>query len=279
MALTAQQIAEIAAIVSGNGYWGDGINILNNLGLPKDARANGTVNRRTLGYLQQADDDASNAILRYFEVGPHRHADAPWPRRGLKLFISHRDDQKATLALLREALEYYGIASFLAHEAIEIGKVWRAELETGLRSMEALFAYCSAGFAASDWTGQEVGYAFGKNVPILAVMAGENLKGLLEQVQVAKAIVQDDATARKLAELIFDQLKRDARAKASLSEGLARELKFAGSFGHARFLAEQLVEIGELTDRAQSDIISALEVNIQTEDVKLNDEFMELVFG
>ena len=74
-------------------------------------------------------------------------------------------------------------------------------------------------------------------------------------------------------------LQPDTRIKGPLSEGLARELKLAGSFGRATFIAEELVEIGLLTEQARADIQQALEVNGQTEDLMVNDEFLKLVYG
>jgi hypothetical protein len=276
MPLTSTWISEILDIVANNGYWGDGERIFKNLGVPEKTRVSGGVRSRARVYLEAAEGAAVDAILRYFETGPYAYECKPWSHRGLKLFISHRDDQKSLLALLRQPLEVYGMTPFLAHEAIEAGTVWREELKKGLSSMDALFAYCSEGFSKSDWTAQEVGYGFGKNVPVIAVMAGENLRGLLEPVQGAKMKINDEASARSLAEHLFDQLKKDDRAKQRLSEGLALELKFAGTFAYARGLAERMIELGEMSKRARQDVQLALQVNEQTSDAKHMDEFMRI---
>jgi hypothetical protein len=277
MALTGKQIKEIAALVSDAGYWGDGKPIFENLGLAKGVRATGGVDRRTRSYLEQADDETAERLLQYFEVAHHCTRCKPWPHRGYRLFISHRDDQREMLSKLRKALKTYGIASFLAHETIELGTIWRDELVAALKSMDAMFAYCSQGFSASDWAGQEVGYAFGKGIPTISVNAGEAPKGLLEPVQVAGITITNDDDARKLADLIFSQLKNNDSAKVTLVEGLVRQLKFAGSFSHAKYLASYICELGVLTPTARADLVSALAVNDQTLDLKSDEKFMSLV--
>lgn len=277
MSLTENEINTVLEMACGNGFWGDASEVLTSLGVHYDGPRYGSKGRRTYAYLEAANDEAADQILQYFEVGKYKPDTSPWSGRGLKLFVSHRDCCKAELALVASELERFGILAFLAHDSIEAGKPWRNELYAGLATMDALLAYCSEGFSESEWTGQEVGFAFGKSVPTVAVMAGEGPKGLLEQIQAKKLVATDEKSARELAQFVFESLKTDDRAKPALSEGLARKLKLAGTFGAARFYAEQLADLGVLPPQALSDVRRAIDVNNQMDDAKANEAFMALL--
>lgn len=197
-----------------------------------------------------------------------------WPIKGLKLFVSHRDAQKANLSFLATALQKYGIAAFLAHDAIVAGRDWRGELVNGLNSMDALLAYCSPEFAASDWTAQEVGFAFGKGVPVVTVLAGENPKGLLDRWQGIRGVVNSNDTARGMAEEIFETLAVSDGAKGPLSEGLASRLKFAGSWDASGFITNKLVTLGRFSEAATATIRLAIAANDQ---IGANEELFALL--
>ncbi len=141
--------------------------------------------------------------------------------------------------------------------------------------MDALLAYCSPNFSQSDWTGQEVGFAFGKAVPVISILAGDAPKGLLEPVQAQHWIISE-SNVGDVADYVYERLKHESALKAKLSEALARKLKFAGSFGEAALLAAELVEIGEWTDRARHDIELATEVNNQMGDAMANEDFVQM---
>ena len=94
-----------------------------------------------------------------------------WKSGQIRLFISHRDSHKADVKLLADALEGYGVSSFIAHETIEPSKEWQKEIEKGLETMEVMLAYITDNFNDSCWTNQEIGYALGKNIPIISIKA------------------------------------------------------------------------------------------------------------
>ncbi len=274
MPLREREIDSIEQIAKDRPYWSGGTTIFRALGIGDDWSFNRRANGQFRDHLRQLEDEQSEALLSYFELRHHEHKDAVWPIRGLKLFISHRDEQRANLALLATALKRYGIAAFLAHDAIIAGRDWRSELLGGLGSMDALLAYCSPGFADSDWTLQEVGFAFGKGVPVVSVLAGENPTGLLEQWQGIRGGVNSAETARDMAESIFERLAAADAAKEPLSEGLASRLKFAGSFDAAAFITDKLVQVGRFSMRAADTIRIAQVANDQ---VGVNEELLGLL--
>lgn len=274
MPLREREIDRIEQIVTDRPFWGGGMTVFRALDIGDDWRVNRRANGRFRDHLRQLDDARTEAVLSYFELRHHEHTDVVWPIKGLRLFISHRDEQRANLALLAAELQRYGIAAFLAHDAIVAGRDWRGELLRGLSSMHALLAYCSPNFADSDWTAQEVGFAFGKEVLVVSVLAGENPTGFLERWQGIRGVVNSEETARDMAESVFEMLAAADAAKEPLSEGLASRLKFASSWDAASFIMSKLVEVGRFSQSAVETIRLAQAANDQ---VGQNEELLALL--
>ncbi|RTL71484.1 MAG: toll/interleukin-1 receptor domain-containing protein [Hyphomicrobiales bacterium] len=274
MPLREREIDEIIQVVTDRPYWGGGGRIFDALGIGDNWNVNRRANGALREHLRQLGDDQTEALLSYFDLRHHEHNDPVWPIKGLRLFVSHRDEQRANLALLGTALQRYGIAAFFAHDAIVAGRDWRGELLRGLGSMHALLAYCSPNFSGSDWTAQEVGFAFGKGVPVVSILAGENPTGFLEQWQGIRGVVNSEDTARNIAESVFERLSAADAAKEPLSEGLAPRLKFAGSFDAAGFISDRLVQVGRLSPVAAQTIRIAQAANNQ---VGINAELLALL--
>ena len=95
-------------------------------------------------------------------------ASVPFWRPGLaRLFVSHRDKYKSDARSLSEALEDYGISSFVARDTIQPMSEWRKEIMWGLESMEVMLVFLTDDFDQSIWTNQEVGFALARSVPII----------------------------------------------------------------------------------------------------------------
>lgn len=92
-----------------------------------------------------------------------------WKPGRVKLFISHRDTHKSKANELARALEPYGISSFVAHDTIEPMTQWQAEIRKGLETMDIMLAFVTDDFHKSPWTNQEIGYALGRDIPVLAL--------------------------------------------------------------------------------------------------------------
>ncbi len=130
-------------------------------------------------YVASMIEDASKEDLiqlaRHLEIYPEpsRTSPAPtpdfWKENYFKLFLSHVSSYKKKTAELQEALEYYGITAFVAHEDIKPTKEWQAEIEVALETMDGLAALLTPKFHESNWTDQEIGFAIGKGVPILSI--------------------------------------------------------------------------------------------------------------
>ena len=122
---------------------------------------------RTVVFEANDEDDAryqqSIPILQRQAVNPDRLK--IWKHGQIRLFISHRDTHKVQAKALGTALECYGISSFVAHDTIEPMSTWMNEILKGLQTMEIMLAFVTDDFHASDWTNQEIGYAWGETFP------------------------------------------------------------------------------------------------------------------
>lgn len=110
-----------------------------------------------------------------------------WGSDTYRVFLSHKSSAKTETAKLKGQLAMFGISAFVAHEDIHPTKAWQDEIENALSSMDAFVALMTSDFHDSDWTDQEVGYAFARSVPIIAVNVGRVPYGFIGKFQALKA--------------------------------------------------------------------------------------------
>ncbi len=106
-----------------------------------------------------------------------------WGEEGFRVFLSHKVDVKKETAGLKAGLRLFGVSCFVAHEDINPTTAWQDEIENALASMDGLVALMTANFHDSDWTDQEVGFAFARGVPIIAVRLGKDPYGFIGKFQ------------------------------------------------------------------------------------------------
>lgn len=144
-----------------------------------------------------------------------------WQQGYFRAFISHVSSQKVAAHRLKEALARYQIAAFVAHDDVEPTKEWQSEIESALRTMDALIAMITPGFPESRWCDQEVGYALGRGKLIVSLRIdadphgflgksqGLQAKGLLPAVVAERLVgilVQNDLSRDRMTESLVDRL-------------------------------------------------------------------------
>jgi TIR domain-containing protein len=100
-----------------------------------------------------------------------------------RLFLSHKSEVKKETAELKKALRPFGVSSFVAHVDIYPTQSWQNDIESALFSMDAFVALMTDRFHESDWTDQEVGFAFARGVPIVSVRLGRDPYGFIGKFQ------------------------------------------------------------------------------------------------
>ncbi len=112
-----------------------------------------------------------------------------WQPNSVKLFVSHRDYDKAYVHKLAQHLEKHGISSFVAHTSIEPDEQWQSEIEKALMSMDAMLAFITDDFFKSAWTNQEIGYAIAKGIPVISLKLGKtDPQGFIQSRQALKVL-------------------------------------------------------------------------------------------
>lgn len=183
-----------------------------------------------LRQIRMADDDDLAEIAHHLELSlPGGRAEPTfWKSGNVRLFISHLARKKETAGMLREELEHMAISGFVAHSDISPSKEWQQEIETALQTCDGLVALMEVGFHKSFWTDHEVGFVFGRALPVIPVNMGEGPYGFLAKFQAHR--FHDVA---RLADTIFKVFLNDSRTTRKMSEALIGQFERSGSFAMA----------------------------------------------
>jgi len=176
-----------------------------------------------------------------------------WGTKGYRVFLSHKAGVKKATAQLKEGLELFGISAFVAHTDILPTKEWQEEIENALASMDAFVALLTEDFHDSDWTDQEVGYALGRNVPLIAVKLGLDPYGFIGKFQALS--VNWAEAALELAKLLIKQPR--------MLDAFIEAVPECGSFDNGNTLSQVLPCIEVLTEKQAEKLASAFNTNSQ----------------
>lgn len=176
-----------------------------------------------------------------------------WGDEGFRLFFSHKAEVKKQAAELKRRLQLFGVSSFVAHEDIRPTKEWQDEIENALSSMDALVALMTEKFHDSVWTDQEVGFAFGRGVPIVSVKLGKDPYGFIGKFQALSC--SWDTAAKEIVKIL---IKHDRMLNAYVNAVQACQ-----SFDDGNMLAEILPLIDKLSEEQIDRLISAYNDNDQ----------------
>lgn len=176
-----------------------------------------------------------------------------WGVDGFRLFLSHKSEVRKQVAELKLKLGSYGINCFVAHEDIHPTKQWQDEIESALISMDGFIALLTDGFHDSEWTDQEVGFALGRGVPIIAVRLGRDPYGFIGKFQ-ALTCAWNDAPLEIVGLLIHQPKVLEAYIKA---------MQNCHSFDEGNTLARVLPNIQQLTENQAQKMHKAFRENDQ----------------
>ncbi|PTC00578.1 hypothetical protein C9975_06730 [Thalassospira xiamenensis] len=185
-----------------------------------------------------------------------------WEPDHVRLFISHRDNHKASANALAKSLEEYGISSFVAHDTIEPMSTWQREIVKGLETMEIMLVFLTEDFHESVWTNQEVGFALGCNIPVISLKIGEtDPKGFIGERQALKNNPNSTSqTAHDIYRLIAEKLGNKHRLQTALIKAFCSSPDFSET--KKRFVRMNRV-ISELSDDEVASITKAFRENSQ----------------
>jgi len=179
--------------------------------------------------------------------------DRIWGQDGFRVFLGHKDSVKEQAGQLKDKLSHFGISGFVAHEDIKPEKEWQDEIENALSTMDAFVAIMTDDFHDSDWTDQEVGFAFGRGVPIISVKLGKDPYGFIGKFQALKCSLDNAAL-----EIVKLWIKHERMLNAYL-----HALKNCKDFDQGNDLPLIFPYLPELSPSQIKDILDAFNSNQQ----------------
>jgi TIR domain len=200
--------------------------------------------------LRGGNDDLLNGLADYLfgNPSPIDLSKQPWRRGEFRLFLSHVAAEQASVSGLSDALAWFGVHGFLAHDHIAAGQDWVNVLQAGLFSCDALVAVLHDGFRASEWTDQEVGFVLGQGKFAIALRSGLDPHGFLGLVQGLSISPEKHWPA--VASEIVKVLSVEPRTAMAMRDALVTRLVHSTSFNQSNTLADILRQSHKIT-RAQ----------------------------
>jgi hypothetical protein len=203
-----------------------------------------------------------------------------WHEGRIRIFISHTSAHRAEVGDLASALDRT-FSCFVAHDAIEPTAQWQMAIERALRTCDVLLAYVTADFNASRWTDQEVGWALGREIPIVAIRAGADPYGFFGSYQALR--IQPDTTSadearavsRSIATAIFTLQRPQAqRLIPQMAAAVVRAFCDSRSFEATRrqYLLMQRIPSSAWTVELLETVKMALRSNEHVRDCVLDTE-------
>lgn len=183
-----------------------------------------------------------------------------WEEGRFRLFLSHRDKYKVQVAALKDELLFRGVTSFVAHEDIEPSRAWQEQIELGLRSMHALAAVVTTDFHTSLWTDQEVGWALGRDVPVINLKVGRDPYGLSGKYQGVPGRLE---LPGPLANDIVVALLTHIQTHGEMKRALVRSLAESRSFIMSLALCPLILSVDDFTEEEKEQIRQAVAKNDQ----------------
>lgn len=169
----------------------------------------------------QIADDLGLEVPHVVPARQKRRDSSYWEEGGFRLFISHVSAFKLQAAHLKAFLTAYAITGFVAHDDIAPTREWEDEILKALESMDALAAILTPGFHESSWTDQEVGFAHGRGVVVVAIRRGLDPYGFIGRYQ---GIQGKGKRVSDVASQVFEALVSNVRTREAMVEAVVAYL-------------------------------------------------------
>lgn len=241
--------------------------VLGQFGLPtSDYDVPNTKSAYVIQMIKDASDQSLTDLHSYL-VGEASGAPAtgsgPWSGEKLRLFASHLAKHKDIVGAVGTQLSYFGVEAFVAHDAIEPSREWIQVIQNALFDCDAMIVFLHEGFVESQWCDQEVGWALGRQRPVLPLNYGINPYGFLGQYQAQKCGL---ATPAQVADYVMDWLVKTPSLHGRLAHGLADALVNSHSWDFTRRVAPLLERMTAVTDDDLTRMEKAAQDNIDVRD-------------
>jgi len=235
---------------------------------PDDGYGNYDLSGYYIGRVKTANDVELSELHMYLtgldaESRESNVSDEPWESLSVKLFISHKYEDREFVGLVKYYLEKYDINAFVAHDDIEPNELWRTVIKSALSSCDSLVALMHPDFHSSQWCDQEVGWALGRNIPVAAIRRQSDQRtpdGFLEERQDISIGSGQSRPEAHIAWKIFMLILNDSRTHEKGQRALAEAMVKSFSFDNTRALWPLI----EQEPRWESDQLRRMEYAVST---------------
>ena len=186
-----------------------------------------------------------------------------WTEGYFRLFITHPHQAREGAHQLKRTLTSYQVAAFVAHDDIEPTKEWEAEVESALRTMDALAAVITTDFVPSKWCDQEVGIAIGRGKLVIPLRAGADPHGFLAKYQ---GMNVKETPAREIADGILAILAKHPLTLARMADALIERLACSYSWDSAKRSMTLLENLSELNSAQVARLLVIPEENSEVKE-------------
>ena len=177
------------------------------------------------------------------------------------LFISHKAEEKETAMRFKSSLALYGIESFVAHVDIEPTQEWAQIITNTLDTCDAFLYLASPSANTSPWCQQEIGWAFGRDIPMISFSLQADPVAFFAAKQSLHPKRKESYSS--LAQSIVKRLASDPRTTNTIVNGLVDALSTSGSFDNSDQIAKQLANAHHISTRQANMIEEAITNNSQ----------------
>jgi hypothetical protein len=221
--------------------------------------------------LKDTDDAVLNGVHEYLtrRSDSSRPGQSPWSSNRLRLFCSHLATHRAEVGEVAHWLNAFGIDSFVAHDSIEPSKEWQQVIEAGLREADVMVVFLHPKIIESKWCDQEIGWAIGRDIPILPLNYGVHPYGFLGKYQDLPCAGR---SAWGVAEQIADWASKMPTLQARMGASLSHAFEHARSYDHTRSLAAMLERLPALSEDELQALERGLSDNRQVHECVINGQ-------
>ncbi|MXY88128.1 MAG: toll/interleukin-1 receptor domain-containing protein [Dehalococcoidia bacterium] len=215
------------------------------------------------GRLRSGDESVLVALADHLEIHTPFRAEDPsmWEENRLRVFLSFTSSEGHYASDVKQALKRLGVHAFLSHMDIAPNTLWQQTIERALNSCDALVALLTPKYHESYWTDQEVGWAYGRNVPVIAVRLGVDPYGFIAEIHGVGG-----GTPEEVAVEVLAALKRDERSAKKVDRSFAHALETSPSFTATRAIFPYVSAIEHWDDSMLDAVERALTQNQWVDD-------------
>ena len=168
----------------------------------------------------------------------------------MQAFLSYHEDEQgdAYASALQGELRILGIDATMARHSIRPGADWALTIREHLEAISALLCIGTTGYTKSAWCQQEIGWAIGRNLPVLWIRydGEERSVGFLAARQDLEVLNTESSerTAQMVASWLLSETQTREETKTSLLDALVH----SSSFRNTRCIANVIASLGALSD-------------------------------